>query len=76
MWNIFGKKELNSQEFETLLTRLINVEQRVRGLELSEEDFRDKVLRKIQKKQASEITEQPEEITISRRFGGKSGTLR
>lgn len=47
MW-FFRKKELESKEFETLYSRIVDVEQRVRRLELNEEDLRDKVLRKIQ----------------------------
>lgn len=53
-----GKKELNSEEYEKLFKRIIDLEQRTNRLELNENSFRDKVLRKLQ---AHRVTEEPEE---------------
>lgn len=70
------EKPLKSEEFETILKRVIDLEQRIRRLELNEIDLRDKVLRKIQLKSA--MTEQeatPQILPPSRtkkKFGGKS----
>lgn len=70
------KKELKSEEYETLLKRWIDLEARVGRLELSEKDFRDKVLRKIQRSQDS----QPQDLNSTlpmptegmRLLGGKA----
>lgn len=47
-WKKAKTDELRSNEFETLYKRVVDVEQRVRRLELNEVDMRDKVLRKLQ----------------------------
>lgn len=47
----FTKKQLNSEEFETLSKRIIDLNSRVTQLELSADDLRNKVLRKLQKKE-------------------------
>lgn len=38
-------------EYQAVLIRLANVEQRIASVEMENKDLRDKVLRKIQKKQ-------------------------
>lgn len=78
MWPFASKKpekELNSHEYETLFKRNVELEARIRRLELSEEDFRDKILRKIQTKKGEPSVlppgvgdEQP--TTGARMFGG------
>lgn len=84
MFNIFKQTPtpLRSDEYETLLKRNIDNEQRIRRLELNEEDFRNKVLRKLQDrnggsdnniKQGSAVAAmQP---AAKRRLGGKSAGL-
>lgn len=44
----------HAKEWETLSKRWLDVENRVSRLELSEKDFRDKVLRKIQTRNEEE----------------------
>jgi len=74
----FDKKPpipLKSEEFETILKRVIDLEQRIRRLELNEIDLRDKVLRKIQLKSAMAEAESTPQILPPRTkktFGGKS----
>jgi len=77
MFNLFkrAEKQLNSDEFEKLLKRSIDLEQRVRRLELNENDFRDKILRKLQRKEQGEFNQelQPTEYNYNgiKVFGGK-----
>jgi len=69
------EKPLKSEEFETILKRVIDLEQRIRRLELNEIDLRDKVLRKIQLKSAMAEAETHPSISPPRTkktFGGKS----
>jgi len=47
---LFTRKAVNSEEYEKLVKRLVDVEQTVRGLLLENDDLRNKVLRKIQNK--------------------------
>jgi hypothetical protein len=57
MW--FSKKEdINARlEYNEVLKRLVNVETRLLGLELEANEFRNKILRKIQRKREPEDTE-------------------
>lgn len=84
--NWFSKRTatpLKSDEYETLFKRHIELEQRVRRLELAEDDFRNKVLRKIQERntatennmnQSSLVKTSPPQ-RATRRLGGKSAGL-
>lgn len=69
------EKQLNSDEYERILKRMLDVESRVSRLELSADDLRDKVLRKVQKARVqSENTLNDEEqiqVTGQRLFGGR-----
>lgn len=47
MWP-FKKQVFSIEDYKTILKRFEDVESRVRSLELEQEDFRNKVLRKIQ----------------------------
>jgi len=58
MW--FKKSVLETDEYQTLLKRLLDVEYRVSALEASNQVFRDKVLRKVQR-----IHEEPEDLNTS-----------
>ena len=77
MFNLFKKEEkpLNSEEFEKILKRCVDLEQRIRRLELNEDDFRDKVLRKLQRreKEGTLEIEQPQTYNYNgiKVFGGK-----
>ena len=67
MWPFNRKPEpvqpspLTLEQYETLSKRWIDVDARVSRLELNEEGFRDKVLRKLQK-----AKEKPEDINTER----------
>jgi hypothetical protein len=66
---------LRSDEYETLLKRWTDLEQRVRRLELNENDMRDKVLRKLQRRSEeneSNITQEDTLRKVRKRFGGRS----
>jgi len=52
----------HAKEWETLNKRWADVETRLFRLELSEKDFRDKVLRKIQKAKQAEEGEEPKDL--------------
>ena len=52
----------HSEQWETLNKRWADVETRLFRLELSEKDFRDKVLRKIQKQKESESSEEAKDL--------------
>ena len=74
--------QLRSDEYETLLKRNVALEQRIRSLELSEEDFRNKVLRKLQDRNGSSESNIKESSSSTatqsagkRRLGGKSAGL-
>lgn len=41
---------ITEEEYQTLLKRICNVETQIKSLSLENDDLRDKVLRKIQKK--------------------------
>jgi hypothetical protein len=51
MW---GKRPLNSVEYEELSKKIINIDSRLRQIELTIDDFRAKVLQKLQKKHEKE----------------------
>ena len=73
MWFQTPKKveSLKSDEYESILKRVIDLEQRIRRLELNEVDLRDKVLRKIQMKSlALESTPSDSNAKYKKRFGG------
>lgn len=78
-WKKAKSEELRSQEFETLYKRIVDVEQRVRRLELNEVDMRDKVLRKLQVHRPETETNLNSNSTIiedvprrRKRFGGRT----
>lgn len=75
-----AEKLLKSEEYETLLRRWTDVEARVRRLEMSEEDFRNKVLRKIQRAQDNQSEDLNNQIALpttgSRLLGGKANGYR
>jgi phage FluMu gp28-like protein len=77
-WKLSKDKQLQSDEYEKLLKRWVDVEQRVSRLELNESSFRDKVLRKIQKQQdeTENYLSNPQQETRAnssrRRFGGRA----
>jgi hypothetical protein len=48
-WQFWKPSAVHSDEYETLCKRWVDVEQRLRRLELNESDMRDKVLRKLQR---------------------------
>jgi len=84
MFNIFKQTTtpLRSDEYETLLKRNIDNEQRIRRLELNEEDFRNKVLRKLQDRNSSTDNYIKQGNVVAamqpaakRRLGGKSAGL-
>jgi hypothetical protein len=50
-------EHIASREYEELLKRVINVEQRVNGCEMESETLRNKVLRKMQTKRIEEEEE-------------------
>lgn len=52
-----GEVALHTQEYETLYKRMIDFDQRLRRLELETDDFRDKVLRKIQRREQQKTEE-------------------
>lgn len=56
------KQDMHSKEYEELIKRVINVEQRVNGLEIENETLRNKVLRKIQFKKEVEEEEEKHEL--------------
>lgn len=56
----FKKSALETDEYQTLIKRLIDLEARVLSLETNNAVFRDKVLRKVQV-----AREEPEEINMS-----------
>lgn len=69
-------KTLNSDEYEKVLKRILDLESRISSLELSEKAFKDKILRKINPKPAeneAEMGEKPLEIRDYRFFGGGGG---
>jgi hypothetical protein len=77
MWPFSSPKEptqLSLEQYETLSKRWIDVDARISRLELNEESFRDKVLRKIQKPK-----EQTEELNTNRPgiigYGTNPGSL-
>ena len=77
MWPFTRKpeKQLNSEEYERILKRSLDVESRLSRLELGADDLRDKVLRKIQKARTQQ-EDAPEgdqiiQVTGTRLFGGK-----
>lgn len=77
MWPFSSPKQptqLSLEQYETLSKRWIDVDARISRLELNEESFRDKVLRKIQKPK-----EQPEELSTNRPgiigYGPNPGSL-
>jgi len=84
MFNIFRqtKTPLRSDEYETLLKRNIDNEQRIRRLELNEDDFRNKVLRKLKERtEPMETNINSSNVAAARhtsgrhRLGGKSASL-
>ena len=70
----FFRKKYKIKEHEDVLTkwleRIIDLEQRINRLELENDDFRDKILRKIQRRQ--DILEPPQPQKFKKRFGGQS----
>ena len=79
MFNWLKRKILTSQEYETLNTRfrtlqeaLYDAESRIRRLELEQDDFRDKVLRKIQTRRSYQEAETLQESPpkLKKIFGG------
>jgi len=70
MWFKSTSKVINSEEFETLSKRMIDFNTRITQLELTQDDLRNKILRKIQTKQETIVPEVP---VIKRAFGGKGG---
>jgi hypothetical protein len=50
----FFARKVNSEEYETLLKRISELQGRIVNLELEQEAFRNKVLRKIQKEPRTE----------------------
>lgn len=78
-WKKAKTDELRSNEFETLYKRVVDVEQRVRRLELNEVDMRDKVLRKLQLHRPETENNIKENVLLSeekpmrrKRFGGRN----
>ncbi len=64
MWPFTNQKTetvSHLEQYETLTKRIIDVSARVTALELNEEAFRNKVLRKVQK-----AKEEPEDISTER----------
>lgn len=55
----WSKKESDTEVLARLHKRLTDVEQRVLSLELEQDTFRDKVLRKIQKRGSDEQEQKP-----------------
>ena len=79
MWNFLKRKLLQSQEYDTLIQRirtlqeaLYDNESRIRRMELESDDFRDKVLRKIQTRKTLQEEERIQDTpTKSKKiFGG------
>lgn len=56
MW--FKKSALETEEYKTLIKRLVDLDARVLALETQNSVFRDKVLRKVQKARDEEQEEQ------------------
>lgn len=56
MW--FKKSALETDEYKTLIKRLVDLDARVLALETANSVFRDKVLRKVQKARDDEPEEQ------------------
>lgn len=52
--NMWFRKPLNSVEYEDITKKFILLDSRLRQMELTIDDFRAKVLQKIQKKQEKE----------------------
>lgn len=78
-WKKAKTDELRSNEFETLYKRVVDVEQRVRRLELNEVDMRDKVLRKLQLHRPETENNLKENVLLNeerpmrrKRFGGRN----
>lgn len=54
----FLTKRFTLKDYRTFLQRFEDIESRLRSIELTNDDFRDKVLRKIQKKRKVNIDEE------------------
>lgn len=61
IWGRKKEKELVTDDIETYFKRIAMMEARLTALELNQDSFRDKVLRKIQQPRA-----EPEELQKSR----------
>jgi hypothetical protein len=64
------EKPTFEEEYIKISKRLLDVEQRVLGLELSEKQFRDKVLRKMQRPQYEEEQQEVQQMGV-KMFGGR-----